>query len=192
MKKRGWLLKVCVACLCALCAPLLTTPAEVSAQELTSKDGFASPTNLSLEEMVEKAQGELNKMKGILSTVQTTQEETKDDEKDLVKLGCINKKVSAIKGFLKVSEQSMGKLKVAQEGKNREAGEHLYSLISIASTKVQNLGTEAQACAGEILQYAGDTQVIADIDSDIAQSDPTNLLSELNDLFRIIEVTPYQ
>jgi hypothetical protein len=34
--------------------------------------------------------------------------------------------------------------------------------------------------------------VIADIDSDIAQSDPTNLLSELNDLFRIIEVTPYQ
>jgi hypothetical protein len=185
-------MKWSLALLCAVSLCVAMGPAQVSAQGLTPQDGFAAPTNLSLGEMVDKAQGEINRMKGILSTVLETQETTRNQEKDLVKLGCINKKTSAIRGFLKVSEQSMGKLKVARDSKNREAGEHLYSLISIASTKVQNLGVEAQSCAGEVLKYAGEDQVKVDVDPEIAQTDPTNLLDELNDLFRIVEVTPYQ
>lgn len=192
MLDRGWMMKLSLALVCALSLCVAVGPSEADAQELTPKDGFVAPTNLSLDEMVEKAQGEINRMKGILSTVLETQETTRNQEKDLVKLGCINKKMSAIRGFLKVSEQSMDKLKVARDGKNREAGEHLYSLISIASSKVQNLGVEAQSCAGEVLKYAGEDQIKVDVDPEIAQTDPTNLLEELYDLFRIIEVTPYQ
>ena len=65
-------------------------------------------------------------------------------------------------------------------------------LVSIAGSKVQNLGVEAQSCAGEVLRYSGLTEIIPEIDPDIAEIDSTNIVNETETLFRLPEVTPYQ
>ncbi len=156
---------------------------------LVPQDSLGASKNLSREQMLARAGEDINLMKGIRGQVLTMLESTREEEKDLLKLNCINEKLSAIKGFLKVSEQSMLKMR---ESSDKESIGHQFSLVSIAGSKVQNLGVEAQSCAGEVLRYSGNTEVIFEIDPNIAQIDPTNIVDETDTLFRLPEATPYQ
>jgi hypothetical protein len=149
-------------------------------------------TKLSPGEMISRAEGDIESMKGTLGQVLEVLEKTRQEEKDLLKLNCINEKLSAIKGFLKVSEQSLTKLKTSNANGDIDSMRHQYSLVAIAGSKVENLGVEAQSCAGEVLKYAGNTKVVPEIDPDIAEIDPTAIVNEGSDIWRISEVTPYQ
>ena len=142
--------------------------------------------------MPDRAAAEIEGMKVVLTDVLQLLEKTREEEKDLLKLNCINEKLAAIKGFLKVSEQSMTKMQDALARNDAESAQHQFALINIAADKVDNLGVEAQSCAGEILRYAGDTEVIKDIDPAIADLDPTVIVDESDDLFRLPEGTPFQ
>jgi hypothetical protein len=142
--------------------------------------------------MISRSEDVIEQMQGTLDQALNLLEKTREEEKDLLKLNCINEKLSAIKGFLKVSEQSLTKLKTSKSKGDVESMRHQYSLISIAGSKVENLGVEAQSCAGDVLRYAGNTKVTPEIDPNIAEIDPTAIVNEGSDLWRIEEVTPYQ
>ncbi len=189
MTDRSWISTLCLAMLVSACVAGVGWSPELAAQGLTPTDGLEVPTNLSMDEMITRAKGDINVMKGVRAKVLETLEDTRKNEKDLVKLDCVNSKFSTIKGFLKVSEQSFKKLEKASDKKNAQ---HQFALISLASSKVQNQGVEAQACAGEVLRYTGDTEVNPDIDEDIAENDSTNIVNETEILFRFPEATPYQ
>lgn len=143
-------------------------------------------------QMVEQANARIGRMKDTLADVLKLLETTREEDKDLLKLNCINEKLAAVKGFLKVSEQSMVKLQEALARNDPEGAKHQYALIEIASTKIDNLGVEAQSCAGEVLRYAGETELIKEVDPDIADLDPTIIVDESDTLFRLPEATPYQ
>ncbi len=189
MTGKGWMMALALVLLAlgALGAPASSVFAQDNG--LIPQDKLDVGRNLSQKEMVGRASEDINRMKGIREQVLTLLEETREQEKDLLKLNCINEKLAAIKGFLKVSEQSATKL---QETGDKESAVHQFSLITIASQKVQNLGVEAQSCAGEVLRYSGNTESITEVDPEIAELDPFVLLDELNRLFRLPEVTPYQ
>ena len=165
----------------------------VSAQVGSAPLGLGDQNSkLSPSEMISRAEADIERMKGTLGQVLEVLEKTRQEEKDLLKLNCINEKLSAIKGFLKVSEQSLTKLKTSNANGDVDSMRHQYALVAIAGSKVENLGVEAQSCAGEVLKYAGNTKVTPEIDPNIAEIDPTAIVNEGSDIWRIEEVTPYQ
>lgn len=154
------------------------------------------PIDVPRGQMVDVARGEIDGMKAVFEEVVQLLEKTREEDKDLLKLNCINSRLSALKGFLKVSEQSMVKLQDAVASGNSDESQqravHQFRLISIASDRVANLGVEAQSCVGDILRYAGETEVIKETDPAISSLDPTVIINERDDLFRLPEGTPYQ
>lgn len=156
---------------------------------LIPQGGLEVAKDLSRDDMVDRASTDIDAMTGSRSQVLELLEKTREEEKDLLKLNCINEKLTAIKGFLKVSEQSFAKL---QEASSRENAAHQFSLITIAGQKVQNLTVEAQSCAGEVLRYSGNTETKTEVDDFVRDYDPFELLEELEDLARLTEVTPFQ
>jgi hypothetical protein len=131
-------------------------------------------------------------MGAVVDQTQGLAESIREEEKDLDKLGCVNKKLSTMKGFVKVGEQSQKKLEKARKDNNKENARHQFSLIVLAGSKVDELGLQAQTCAGDAVRYSGDTEVVAEIDENIAKLDPTSLVYQNGDLFLIPKATPYQ
>jgi hypothetical protein len=169
------------AALVALFALVLSAPSGAFAQD-----------DVPSSQMVDKANTHIAGMKDTLADVLKLLEKTREEDKDLLKLNCINEKLASVKGFLKVSEQSMVKLQEALARNDKESANHQFALIDIASAKVANLGVEAQSCAGEVLRYAGETELIAEVDPDIAELDPTEIVDDSDTLFRLPEATPFQ
>ncbi len=127
--------------------------------------------NLSPEEKVERAVEKVDGMKVVLDSTSELLEKVRKEERDILKLNCINEKSAAIKGFVKVSEQSFGSLKTSVGKKDVQSQNHYYTLIAISGQKVGGLGDEARVCAGEVLQYSDGTVTEVVIDTDIAEFD---------------------
>lgn len=158
----------------------------VAAGVLSAQDASAPPSTLAIEieslekevaslsgtEKVEKATKKVNEMKTVLASTNELLEKVRSEEQDILKLNCINDKLAAIKGFLKVSEQSHDSLKLAVTAGDKQAENHHYTLVAIAGQKVGVLGEEAMVCAGEVLRFAEDTVVERTIDPNIALVDP--------------------
>lgn len=126
---------------------------------------------LSPQEKSERAVEKIEAMKGILTDITELSERVRAEERDILKLNCINEKSTAIKGFVKVSEQSFENLKTAVASSDTQSQNHHYTLIAISGQKVNTLGEEARVCAGEVMQYSEETVVKVVVDPDIAEFD---------------------
>lgn len=147
--------------------------------------------NLSGEEKLERSVEKIDTMKEVLSDTTALVEKVRKEEKDILKLNCVNEKQAAIRGFVKVGEQSYAKLKEAVNTDDEKSENHHYTLISIAGQKTNNLGEEAKVCAGEVLRFAGDTVVETEIDPDIAENNPTeDIDDEVYEDFGVSEQFP--
>jgi hypothetical protein len=151
---------------------------------------------LSGTQKLERARKKIRYMRGVLQETQALLKKTREEEPDIIKLTCINEKLAAIKGFVKVSEQSYQHLEDALSPADVEAQRHHYTLISIAAQKVKTLGEEARVCVGEVLRYSKDSTLVVTIDEDVA--DPEFILAD-DDAYdfeyaveRLPELTPYQ
>lgn len=162
----------------------------------STQDIEAEFNEASGEERFEIAQGRIETMQNAVESTGERLEKVRSEEKDIEKLNCINEKLAAMKGFLKVSEQSYGELREAGERKDESAQLHHFKLIAIAKDRSRNLEEEAMQCAGEVLQYVGDTDITWTADPDIADLDP--IVIDDDSYFdeyveeRLPELTPYQ
>jgi hypothetical protein len=111
-------------------------------------------------EKLEKSAESLNRMKNALKGVLTRVEEARN-EKDVVKLNCVNEKLTQIKGLLKVAEQSDIALHEAIANKD-PAAESEFSKIGIARTKVDGLRSDAEQCIGQ-LAYIVDEKTTVEV-----------------------------
>ena len=82
-------------------ALMLSASVEVGAQEqggLPIKDAIKGAKSLSGTEMVSRSETNIDTMEGVLSSTLSLLESTRQEEKDLLKLNCINAKLAAVKG----------------------------------------------------------------------------------------------
>lgn len=79
--------------------------------------------------------------------------------KDVIKLNCVNEKLTAVKGLLKMSEQADVAMQEALARRDEETSRDEYDKITIARGKVDQLLSESEACVGELSVYTGDTIV---------------------------------
>lgn len=126
---------------------------------------------LSDQQKTEKAQVAVQKMQDVLNKVLKYVQDARD-ERDVVKLNCINEKLSSIKGLLKISEQSNVVLRESLARRDAESAEHEFEKISIAQRKCEQLLTESEACVGDLTAYAGATELEVIVEG-IKADDPT-------------------
>lgn len=147
--------------------------------------------DLTPEEMLERATDMVASMEVTLENTNELLAQARQEDRDILKINCINENLASIKGFVNVAEQSLEGLAEAVEvDNNEEAAEHHYTLISIAGQRVNHLGEQARVCAGEELRYAEDMVLEVDIDPDIGDPDRDFMEDEV--LERLPEKTPYQ
>jgi len=91
----------------------------------------------------------LTKMRAALKGVLGKLEEARNT-KDLVKLNCVNEKLTQIKGLLRISETSDVALQEAVAKRETATAEHEFTKVSIARSKVDQLRAEAEECIGQL------------------------------------------
>ena len=152
--------------------------------------------SMSGQQKLERGETKIKESRESLAETNTLLEDARDQEKDIEKINCINDKQAAIKGFLKVAEQSYVKLKkVVSEGggeeDDTEESNHHYTLISISKQKIAKLTEEARICTGAIQRYAKGTKVNMKVDDDIADESGYTT-SGPGHLMVLPELTPFQ
>lgn len=100
-------------------------------------------------EKVRQSGEAVTKMRTQLKEVLSKLEEARNS-KDVVKLNCVNEKLTQIKGLLRISEQSDVQLQEAVARKETGTAEHEFTKVSIARSKVDQLRAETEDCIGQL------------------------------------------
>jgi hypothetical protein len=191
-------LRRALKCLLMALAIQLLTAGVVSAQ--TDGSDLANEENLSLidedissltnEQKLERAAQKIEGMRTTLGGVSELLQTVRDNERDILKINCINEKHAAIKGFVKVSEQSYVNLQTAVNEGDGGASDHHYTLISVADQKVQGLAEEASLCTGDEQRFAGQGEV--DVRQPENGSEDVDMPEDDILVEDLPELTPYQ
>jgi len=126
--------------------------------------------DMSSEEMDDRGREDLDEMRRVLSRVLELHQQARES-RDVVKLNCVNEKLIAIKGLLKISEGAYNLLQEKIVQNKLSAAKHEYRKISIAKRNCTELAGESETCVGEFAVYSGDTDIEVEIDADVVGSD---------------------
>jgi len=149
-------------------APANPLPAGPMAAPLAEKaSDVADP------EKLRRSVDALGRMRNVLKEVLGKLEEARNT-KDVVKLNCVNEKLTQIKGLLRISEQSDVALQEAVVKKETSSGEHEFTKVMIARQKVDQLRAEAEECIGQ-LAFRTDENLTVEVEvpDDLPNLDPT-------------------
>lgn len=98
--------------------------------------------------LMKKASDHVSRVKGALKQTLARVEEARN-EKDIVKLNCVNEKLAQIKQILNVAEGAEVALQEAV-AKSDPGADAEYSKIAIARGKADQLRAEAEECIGQL------------------------------------------
>jgi len=142
------------------------------AQSETTAAAESSKPQLSDKEKLERSAEYLSQMREALKVVLTKLEEARNS-KDVMKLNCVNEKLTNIKGLMRISEQADIALQEAVAKQEQQGAEHEFDKLSIARQKVEQLRAEAEQCVGLLAFEPGETEVIVEEPEDLPEIDPT-------------------
>lgn len=122
---------------------------------------------------LERSGKSLGAMREVLRDVLGKLEEARR-AKDVVKLNCVNEKLTQIKGLLRISERADVALQEAVSHRETTASEHEYTKVMIAQQKVSQLRTEVERCIGQ-LAFQADENMSVEVEEpkNLPGGDPT-------------------
>jgi hypothetical protein len=120
----------------------------------------APASALSDPEKLQNSEEQLARMKAALKQVLGRVEDARN-EKDVVKLNCVNEKLTQIKALLRVAEQADIALHEALATRDPGADSELQK-IGIARTKIDALRGESEGCIGQ-LAYVVDERTTVEV-----------------------------
>jgi hypothetical protein len=159
-------------------ALLLLSALPVSAQQPDAPAAAASAprpekgSDLSDQEKMSRSSEHLGAMRKLLSEVLKKLEQARDS-KDVVKLNCVNEKLTQIKGLIRIAEQADIALQEAIAKREASSGQHEFTKVDIANDKVRQLRAEAEECIGLSVFEVGQTEVKVEVPQDLPSLDPT-------------------
>lgn len=128
-------------------------------------------SKLSGKEMQQKADGMLTEMRASLRSSLDLIAQARR-QKDVVRLNCLNDRVTPMKGVLKVAEDAAQGLQEQAASGDLEAARGSYTKIALARERIATLRVQAQNCVGAESYYGGDTEVTTDVNPQLAGGDP--------------------
>ena len=153
---------------------------------------FGKASKLSDSDKIDTASTYLGEMKDVLTAVLDLLKDARA-EKDVIKLICINEKLTSVKGLLRISEQADITLQEAVAKGEKDTATHEFHKIAISHQKIKILKTEAEQCIGELAFAVGKTTVEVEIDKDmVPEQDPTKIDLPETLIIRPPAASPYQ
>lgn len=126
-------------------------------------------------EKVKTSADSVGRMRSALKDVLQKLEEARNT-KDVVKLNCVNEKLTQIKGLLRISEQSDVALQESVARKETATAEHEFTKVTIARSKVDQLRAEAEQCIGQLAFRTDENlSVEVDVPNYLPPGDPTQV-----------------
>ena len=166
----GRALVVFVAALAlAALGPMSPATAQAQAAEETAKDFSGSElTPTQKLAFAQSAAADLssgtNRILGLIEEAQR--------RKDVLLLNCLNDKLIALRGLLKVADDSRLNLQEAIARENFDQQEHNYRKVAIADDQSKMIIAEAEACVGDLgYSQAGGTIVSVTVEGEIQTAD---------------------
>jgi hypothetical protein len=105
----------------------------------------------------------LSSMRTSLKDVLSKLEEARQT-KDVVKLTCVNEKLTQVKGLLRISEQADVSLQESVARREAQTADHEFTKVVIARDKVNQLRAEAEQCMGQ-LAFRADENATVEVDT---------------------------
>jgi hypothetical protein len=122
---------------------------------------------------ISRSAADVAQMRATLKSVLGKLEEARNT-KDVVKLNCVNEKLTQVKGLLRISEQSDVALQEAVAKKDATSADHEYTKVTIASAKVEQLKGEAEQCIGALAFRTDENLSVEVVTPDLPGGDPSN------------------
>jgi hypothetical protein len=162
-------------------AALLLSAAVHAQSAAPSETAAAAPAPAAAEkgsettdpEKIQRSAEALSRMGQVLKDVLSKLEEARNT-KDVVKLNCVNEKLTQVKGLLRISEQSDVALQEAVAKREASSAEHEFTKVTIARQKVDQLRAEAEECIGQ-LAFRTDENLTVEVEvpEDLPTGDPS-------------------
>jgi len=128
------------------------------------EDSEISGGNLSSREKRDFAHEAVQSLENTTNRVLRLIEEAQK-KKDVVLLNCLNDKLGALRGLLKVAGDSKLNLAEAVARENLDLQEHNFRKLFIAKQQALTVTSEADACVGQVgIVTAGQTRVVVSVD----------------------------
>jgi hypothetical protein len=102
------------------------------------------------------------------STAIRKQLQTARQARDVVKTLCLNDKLSQSDVATRAATERVASLKSAVNRNDADAANHEYTVLAVLAQRSEQIGSEANQCAGEESAFVGDTQVKTTIDPNVA------------------------
>jgi hypothetical protein len=132
------------------------------------------PSSLSAAEQVEAGDQIAQRGAQISRRVQVMLDQARRD-RDIIRVTCLNDKLTQVNANLRTTEQRMESLRGAVDATDRDRGDHEYTVITVLGQKFTTLEQEANQCIGQDLYETGATRVTTEIDPQAPDEDSTQL-----------------
>jgi len=106
----------------------------------------------------ERAQDALRRMKEILGRALDLAREAREQQ-DVVKLNCVNEKLTSVKGLLRIAEQANIGMQEALARTDTDSAQHEFTKVMIALERAEHLRAETEGCVGAEAAYTGETDL---------------------------------
>ena len=119
--------------------------------------------HLSDKEKLARTEDTIGEMQKVLREVLRKLEEARQ-ERDLVKLNCVNEKLTQIKALLRIAEQANVALQESVARGSEDGADHEFAKVTIAGQRTRELRAEAEQCIGE-LAYVVDEKTVVTVET---------------------------
>jgi prephenate dehydratase len=138
--------------------------ADPAARDSATEDVAISGSNMSAREKQDFAQAAVQDLETTTNRILRLIEEAQK-KKDVVLLNCLNDKLGALRGLLKVAGDSKLNLAEAAARENLDLQEHNFRKLFIAKQQALTVTSEADACVGQVgIVTAGQTRVVVSVE----------------------------
>jgi hypothetical protein len=146
-------------------------PATPPAPAGTAQPGEAPTTGepATPEELIAQGDGILRRGMAISKSVRTMLESARKDA-DIIRITCLDDKLTQINANLRSAETRLEALRKAVDADLRM---HEYTVLSVLGNKLQVLDQEAHQCVGESMYETGETTIVTEIDTDMLPFEET-------------------
>ncbi|MEM9195592.1 MAG: hypothetical protein AAGF12_40875 [Myxococcota bacterium] len=145
---------------------------EAEAEDEESEVDVTRRADLGPAEQMAEAERITTRGTQISRRVQTMLDEARR-ERDIIRVTCLNDKLTQINANLRTLEDRADALRTAVEGQDPNRRNHEFTVVSVLGQKFSVLEREANQCVGQDLFETGATRTSTTIDPEAPDEDPS-------------------
>ncbi len=130
--------------------------------------------DLSPAEQTAWAEEQLEEMQSLSRRIQRMLDQARQ-ERDIIKIGCLNNKLTELNATIRSFESVGGRHGDAVSSRNAERRNHHFRILVILAERARSMRVEADGCVGGPDVVFGRTEVTTEVDPSITSDDTTEL-----------------